>query len=194
MWTKDDKRENNVKRVLTTFELNNKQMSLIGWLRKFRMMITKYDSLIEKDHLIGVLILKDCSLWLMFRPPVQKPTYHISCVGWGGGTVSAQVVETSVTNNSPSQDSNHPDDLIQSRYVTPGFKEFSYYLNVEYFFLICFVKRAKLLNHDWSSDCLATAYSIKKLFFCNNGVSFRDSWWGIYQRIKGHEWKWKQEE
>ena len=28
---------------------------------------------------------------------------------------SAQVVETSVTNNSPSQDSNHPDDLFQSK-------------------------------------------------------------------------------
>ena len=42
---------------------------------------------------------------------------------------SAQVVETSVPNNSPSQDSNHPDDLFQSRYVTPGFKPFSsYYL------------------------------------------------------------------
>ena len=39
---------------------------------------------------------------------------------------SAQVVETSVTNNSPSQDSNHPDDLVQSGYVTPGFKPFSY--------------------------------------------------------------------
>ena len=39
---------------------------------------------------------------------------------------SAQVVETSVTNNSPSQDSNHPDHLFQSRYVTPGFKPFSY--------------------------------------------------------------------
>ena len=25
-----------------------------------------------------------------------------------------------------SQDSNHPDDLFQSRYVTPGFKPFSY--------------------------------------------------------------------
>ena len=31
---------------------------------------------------------------------------------------SAQVVETSVTNNSPSQDSYHPDDLFQSRYIT----------------------------------------------------------------------------
>ena len=39
---------------------------------------------------------------------------------------SAQVVETSVTNNSPSQDSNHLDDLFQSRYVTPGFKPFSH--------------------------------------------------------------------
>ena len=39
---------------------------------------------------------------------------------------SAQVVETSVTNNSPSQDSYHPDDLFQSRYATPGFKQFSY--------------------------------------------------------------------
>ena len=39
---------------------------------------------------------------------------------------SAQVVETSVTNNSPSQDACHPDDLFQSRYATPGFKPFSY--------------------------------------------------------------------
>ena len=39
---------------------------------------------------------------------------------------SAQVVETSVTNNSPSQDSNHPDHLFQSRNVTPGLKAFSY--------------------------------------------------------------------
>ena len=39
---------------------------------------------------------------------------------------SAQVVETSVANNSPCQDSNHPDDHFQSRYVTPGFKPFSY--------------------------------------------------------------------
>ena len=29
---------------------------------------------------------------------------------------SAEVVGTSVTNNSPSQDSKHPDDLFQSRY------------------------------------------------------------------------------
>ena len=43
---------------------------------------------------------------------------------------SALVVETSVTNNSPSQDSYHPDDLFQSRYATPGFKPFSYTLEL----------------------------------------------------------------
>ena len=37
---------------------------------------------------------------------------------------SAQVLERSVANNSPSQDSNHPDDLFQSRYVTPGSNHF----------------------------------------------------------------------
>ena len=37
---------------------------------------------------------------------------------------SAQVVETSATNNSPSQDSNHSDDLLQSGYDTYGFKPF----------------------------------------------------------------------
>ena len=35
-----------------------------------------------------------------------------------------QVVETSVANNSPSQDSSHLDDLFQSRYGTLGFKAF----------------------------------------------------------------------
>jgi len=35
-----------------------------------------------------------------------------------------QAVEMSVTNNKPSQDSNHPDDLFQSRYVTPGSQTF----------------------------------------------------------------------
>ena len=31
---------------------------------------------------------------------------------------SALVLKTSVTSNSPSQDSNHPDDLFQSRQIT----------------------------------------------------------------------------
>ena len=34
-----------------------------------------------------------------------------------GFPASPQFVETSVANNSPSQDSNHPDDLFQSRYI-----------------------------------------------------------------------------
>ena len=33
-----------------------------------------------------------------------------------------------IANNSPSQAFNHPDDLSQSRYVTPWFKPFSYVL------------------------------------------------------------------
>ena len=37
-----------------------------------------------------------------------------------------KVVETAVANKSPSQDSNHPDDLFQTRYVTPGFKYLCY--------------------------------------------------------------------
>ena len=50
---------------------------------------------------------------------------------WVNGVIfltmaSAQVVETSVANNSPSQDSTHQDDLFQSRYVTPELKPFSY--------------------------------------------------------------------
>ena len=34
---------------------------------------------------------------------------------------SAQVLETSVTNNSPSQDSYHPDDLFQSSFISVEF-------------------------------------------------------------------------
>ena len=59
-------------------------------------------TLIEKDHLCGSHLQMTLKM------------------------ASAQVVETSVTNNSPSQDSYHPDDLFQSRYATPGFKPFSY--------------------------------------------------------------------
>ena len=42
------------------------------------------------------------------------------------------------------------------------------------FFLILLLKRARLLARDWSSGCVATAYAIEKLFFCKNGLSFRD--------------------
>ena len=32
---------------------------------------------------------------------------------------------------SPEKNSNHPDDLFQSRYVTPGLKPFSYIIYVD---------------------------------------------------------------
>ena len=32
---------------------------------------------------------------------------------------------------SPEKDSDHPDDLFQSRYVTPGLKPFSYIMYVD---------------------------------------------------------------
>ena len=38
-----------------------------------------------------------------------------------------------------------------------------------FFFVTLLVKIAKLLAHDWSSGCLATA-----MLSCNNTVSFRD--------------------
>ena len=47
---------------------------------------------------------------------------------------SAQVVETSVTNNSLSQDSNHPDDLFQSNFFK-AIKDSKLHLKQYYFFL-----------------------------------------------------------
>ena len=49
---------------------------------------------------------------------------------------SAQVV----ANNSPSQDSNHPDDHFQSRYLTPGFKPFSYFLIIKIIIIVIMMK------------------------------------------------------
>ena len=65
-----------------------------------------------------------------------------------------------------------------------------WFVNEEYFFLILLREEGKI-TRSRSSGCLATAYWMAKLFFCNNGVSFRDSWRGIYRRIKGQERKWK---
>ena len=49
---------------------------------------------------------------------VQNITYHFDShiFFFTLKIASAQVVETSLTNNSPPQDSNHPDDLFQSRH------------------------------------------------------------------------------
>ena len=92
--------------------------------RYFRLFIKLLRTLIEKDRLGDCSPEKDCCLELSFRQPVQKP--FLDRVFLPLKTASALVVETSVTNNSPSQDFNHPDDPFQSRYVTPGFKPFSY--------------------------------------------------------------------
>ena len=67
--------------------------------------------MIENDHLGDWSPEKDCCWRLTFRQPVGKPKInHLTL-----NMASAQVVETSVANNSPTQDSSHPDDHFQSR-------------------------------------------------------------------------------
>ena len=76
----------------------------------------------------------------------------------------AQVVKTSVANNTP-QDSNHPDDLFQSRYVwfqtiflfidryiTPGFKPFSY-IKAQIIRSSLLVHLKKLVSHRIITEC-----------------------------------------
>ena len=70
---------------------------------------------------------------------------------------SAQVVETSVTKNSPSQDSYHPDDLFQSRYATPGFKPFSYLVVVVVVIIVV------ILNFYHNADELTSLLSENSL-------------------------------
>ena len=48
---------------------------------------------------------------------------------------------------SPSQDSNHPDDLFQSRYVTPGFKPFSYIYIYIYIYIYCIFFTCHVLGY-----------------------------------------------
>ena len=42
------------------------------------------------------------------------------------------------------------------------------------FFLILLVKEGKIIRSWLVLGCLATAHTIEKLFFCDNGFSFRD--------------------
>ena len=46
-----------------------------------------------------------------------------------------------VTNNSPSRVSNHPDDLFQSRFITPGLKPFSSSFSSSYYYYIATIVR-----------------------------------------------------
>jgi len=61
----------------------------------------------------------NCCRPLAFRQPVEKKS---------SGSLDLKLTShrLSVVNKSPFQDSSHPDDHFQSRYVTPGFKTFSY--------------------------------------------------------------------
>ena len=70
---------------------------------------------------IGVLRSTVICDWCFDNVPVQKPSSESS------DRVSLLKIQKPwpVTNNSPSPDSSHP-DLFQPRYVTPGFKPFSY--------------------------------------------------------------------
>ena len=81
---------------------------------------------------------------------------------------SAQVVEMSVTNNSPSQYSYLPDDLFQSRYATPGFKPFSelpyafsrsYVVSMPGVFFFC-IRKAMFSLVKWN---LLKSYAVSKL-------------------------------
>ena len=104
------------------FSLNKLRLVTLLRQRYFRLFILP--TLIEKDRLGDCSPENGCCLEMTFRQPVQKP--FLDRVVLPLKMASALVVETSVTNNSPSQDFNHPDDPFQSRYVTPGFKPFSY--------------------------------------------------------------------
>ena len=93
-----------------------------------------------------------------------------------------QVVEMSVANNGSFQDSNHPDDLFQSRYVTPGFKPFSYKLlplteeNAIFFrrflgFLAMVFSPSIVSNAIWIQGCDRLASSLVDRKLCSGVFS-----------------------
>ena len=92
---------------------------------------------------------------------------------------SAQVVETSVTNNSPSQDSYHPDDLFQSKKIfslpmihfklvtfpclfSVVFVSFCSFVFLFFLFLFFFA----LTGHHQSHSCLITEKILLFVFCC----------------------------
>ena len=75
----------------------------------------------QNNRFLGLFFLASSNLPFAYTIPVIiKPSSMSNDLTLK--MASAQVI----ANNSPSQDSNHPDDHFQSRYVTPGFKPFSY--------------------------------------------------------------------
>ena len=120
----------------------------------------------EKDHLGDWSPEKDCCWWLTFRNPVREPSsessspfywrfshilgssFHIAFTfNINHFTLKMTSVESSVTNNSPSQDSNHSDDLFQMRYVTLGLKKPIYYLTT--ILTLCIVSSPSVKCLHW---------------------------------------------
>ena len=77
---------------------------------------------------------------------------------------SAQVVKTSVTNNSPSQDSNHPDDLFQSR------KHFHRFFST---WGQDFTKTKRKINENLKRTKLGLALVLGISLIPNNGIPSR---------------------
>ena len=94
---------------------------------------------------------------------------------------SAQVVETSVTNNSPSQDSYHPDDLFQSKKIfslpmihfklvtfpclfSVVYVSFCSFIFLFFVFVFVFFLFFALTGHHQSHSCLVTEKML--LFVC----------------------------
>ena len=98
---------------------------VIGGLRRTVVGDWRFDNLCGSHLQSEVIVLVS---W-KFKNPGERFDWSIDRVAVG---------------KRVSQDSNHPDDHFQSRYVTPGFKSFSYLRNVciligleqEYFRLI----------------------------------------------------------
>ena len=105
----------------TSFCLVREKLSK-GFIHSKGQTMALLKLLIRNDHLGDWSPEKDCFRRLRFRQPVWKPSSEALTLKMA----PAQVVKTSVANNGLSQGSNHPDDHFQSRYVTSGFKPFSY--------------------------------------------------------------------
>ena len=117
--------------------------SIRKWLRvrfSLHLMVIVTNLPLEKIVLvIGVLrrtVVSDCCFDNLCGSHLQSQVLSLYVLTLK--MASVQVVETSVPNNSPSRDSNLPDDLFKSRYVTLGFK---------LFFLLTFLSFRSYIEH-----------------------------------------------
>jgi len=91
-----------------------KIICVIGVLRRTVVSDWRFDNLCRSHLQSQVVVLVS---W-KFKNPGER--FH-----WSNSYSVYWPLLRTVT-DPPSQDSNHRDDLFQSRYVTPGFKPFSY--------------------------------------------------------------------